>query len=130
MVSHSEAGDTQLQLTTSGSRGDQNELTYGIGTSYGNRNDASSEQSVIGNMGYQSSVGQLGMTASANNNASRQLSVSASGSLVAHQGGVIAAHDLAMRLLPSSMLRVPEGLKCLMAAVQRLIVMDMRWCHH
>ncbi len=94
MVSHSEGGDTQLQLTTSGSRGDQNELTYGVGASYGNRNDASSEQSVTGNMGYQSSVGQLGMTASANNNASRQLSVSASGSLVAHQGGVIAGPRL------------------------------------
>lgn len=94
IASYDDTGSTQLQLNANGSRGAQNELSYGVGTIYANRSETSSTQSVSGNMNYRSSVGQVGMTASANNNSSRQLSLSASGSLVAHQGGIIVGPRL------------------------------------
>lgn len=88
MASRDDAGNTLVQMNASGSQGDQSEISYGVGTSYSNRSDVASLQTVTGNMNYQSGVGQYGMTASANNNSSRQLSASANGSLVAHQGGL------------------------------------------
>ncbi|QKJ05047.1 fimbria/pilus outer membrane usher protein [Yersinia mollaretii] len=88
MVSHDDAGNSLVQMNANGSRGDQSELTYGVGTAYSNRSGNSADKSVTGNLNYQTPVGQFGMTASANNRASKQLSVSANGSLVAHQGGV------------------------------------------
>jgi outer membrane usher protein len=95
VVSHDDAGNTQLQANASGSQGSQNELSYGVGTLYSNRSgSSSSSQTVNGNMSYRSPVGQLGVTGSVNNSSSKQLSLSASGSLVAHQGGLTAGPRL------------------------------------
>nr|WP_174847305.1 fimbria/pilus outer membrane usher protein [Yersinia artesiana] len=88
MVSHDDSGNSIMQMNANGSRGDQSELTYGVGTSYASRSESSAAKTVTGNLNYQTPVGQYGMTASANNNASKQLSASANGSLVAHQGGI------------------------------------------
>ncbi|MDN0096452.1 fimbria/pilus outer membrane usher protein [Yersinia rohdei] len=88
MASHDDAGNTLVQMNASGSQGDQSELSYGVGTSYSSRSETASSKTVTGNMNYRSGVGQYGMTASANNSSSRQLSASANGSLVAHQGGL------------------------------------------
>lgn len=88
MASHDDAGNTLVQMNASGSQGDQNELGYGVGTSYSSGNETAASKTVTGNMSYKTGVGQYGMTASANNSASRQLSASANGSLVAHQGGL------------------------------------------
>ncbi|EOZ8772039.1 TPA: fimbrial biogenesis outer membrane usher protein [Yersinia enterocolitica] len=88
MASHDDAGNTLVQMNASGSQGDQSELGYGVGTSYSSSNDTAASKTVTGNLSYKTGVGQYGMTASANNSSSRQLSASANGSLVAHQGGV------------------------------------------
>ncbi|HDL8269457.1 TPA: fimbrial biogenesis outer membrane usher protein [Yersinia enterocolitica] len=87
MASHDDAGNTLVQMNASGSQGDQSELGYGVGTSYSSSNDTAASKTVTGNLSYKTGVGQYGMTASANNSSSRQLSASANGSLVAHQGG-------------------------------------------
>ncbi|EKN3460195.1 fimbria/pilus outer membrane usher protein [Yersinia enterocolitica] len=88
MASHDDAGNTLVQMNASGSQGEQSELGYGVGTSYSSGNDIAASKTVTGNMSYKTGVGQYGMTASANNSSSRQLSASANGSVVAHQGGV------------------------------------------
>ncbi|CNK81429.1 fimbria/pilus outer membrane usher protein [Yersinia aldovae] len=88
MVSHDDAGNSVVQMNANGSSGEQSELTYGVGTSYASRSETSAAKTVTGNVNYQTPVGQFGMTASANNDASKQLSASANGSLVAHRGGV------------------------------------------
>ncbi|CNH99296.1 fimbria/pilus outer membrane usher protein [Yersinia pekkanenii] len=88
MASRDAAGNSTVQVNANGSRGDQSELSYGVGTSYASGGETSAAKTVTGNLNYQTPVGQFGMTASANNNASKQLSASTNGSLVAHQGGV------------------------------------------
>lgn len=93
-VSHDSQGFDSFQLSANGSRGEQSELTYGIGTSASGVHGSGGRESISANMHYRSSVGQFGMTASANNTASRQLSASANGSLVAHQGGLTAGPQL------------------------------------
>ncbi|MGE4802236.1 fimbria/pilus outer membrane usher protein [Yersinia hibernica] len=88
MASRDDAGNTLVQMNASGNQGDQSEFSYGVGTSYSNQSETASSKTVTGNMSYQSGVGRYGMTASVNNGSSRQLSASANGSLVAHQGGL------------------------------------------
>ena len=90
MVSHDDSGNTSLQTSANGSRGEQGEVNYGVGAAYNsNRNDdASALKSVSGNVSYRTPVGQFGATASANNTASKQLSLSANGSVVGHANGL------------------------------------------
>lgn len=88
-ASHSNNGNDRFQLNAIGSRGEQNELTYGVGTSAQKMRDNGSQELISGNLNYRSPFGQYGMTGSVDNEgASRQLSFSASGSIVAHKGGV------------------------------------------
>ncbi|WP_431224272.1 fimbria/pilus outer membrane usher protein [Serratia sp. L9] len=87
-LSHNNRGDTQLQTLMNGSQGEQDALSYGIGGTFGHRNDRNSEKSVTGNLSYQSGLGRFGLSASANNRRSQQLSVSGDGSIVAHKGGI------------------------------------------
>ncbi|MGU3524345.1 fimbria/pilus outer membrane usher protein [Enterobacteriaceae bacterium C23F] len=87
--SHSSPKSDRFQMNANGSRGDQNELTYGIGTSAEKAYQSDSREAVYGNMNYRSPVGQFGMTAGVDSQgSSRQLSLSAMGSVVAHKGGV------------------------------------------
>ncbi|MDK9361824.1 fimbria/pilus outer membrane usher protein [Lelliottia wanjuensis] len=87
--SHSDPKSDRFQLNANGSQGEQSELTYGVGTSLQNAQGEDGREAVSGNMSYRSPVGQFGMTAGVDNTgSSRQLSVSASGSVAAHKGGV------------------------------------------
>lgn len=83
-VSHSNLSGTQFQTHANGNQGEGGELTYGVGVSTG---ASGSSKSVDGNIQYQTSLGQLGMSATFNNT-NTQLSGSMSGSVVAHPGGV------------------------------------------
>lgn len=85
---HDTTNSTAFQLNASGSQGEQNELNYAFGTSTGKYHHGKSLETLSGNINYRSPVGRYGMTVSADNHASRQFSLSASGSMVAHQGGV------------------------------------------
>ncbi|ANS44532.1 fimbria/pilus outer membrane usher protein [Serratia inhibens] len=89
-ASHSNRGNTQFQTLANGSQGEQSELTYGIGGTAGNFDEGQRDRTLTGNVNYQSGVGQFGATVSANNHYAQQLSVSASGSVVGHRGGVTA----------------------------------------
>lgn len=91
---HDNAGNSSLQTNANGSQGDGNELNYGVGTSIGRYGTGSRQESVTGNANYRSPYGQVGMTASMNNRSSKQLSLSANGSLVAHQGGMTLGPQL------------------------------------
>lgn len=87
--SHSDPKSDRFQLNANGSQGEQSEFTYGVGTALQNAHGEDGRESVSGNMNYRSPVGQFGMTAGVDNSgSSRQLSLSASGSMVAHKGGV------------------------------------------
>ncbi|WP_130832920.1 fimbria/pilus outer membrane usher protein [[Erwinia] mediterraneensis] len=85
---HDTTNSTSFQLNASGSQGEQNELNYAVGTSTGKYHHGQSLETLSGNISYRSPIGRYGMTALADNHASRQFSLSASGSLVAHSGGV------------------------------------------
>jgi outer membrane usher protein len=84
----------RLQVSANGSQGERNQWTYGVGVSTANQHYATTQQAVTGNINYQSPFGQWGMTASADRRSSRQLSLSANGSLVAHKGGITAGPRL------------------------------------
>ncbi|MDY1035612.1 fimbria/pilus outer membrane usher protein [Lelliottia sp. CFBP8978] len=87
--SHSNPKSDRFQLNANGSQGEQSELTYGVGTSLEKAYDDDSRESVSGNMNYRGQLGQFGMTAGVDNSgSSRQLSLSASGSVAAHKGGI------------------------------------------
>lgn len=97
-------GNMSMQSSVVGSQGENSELTYSVGGSL-NRTKRVSEQSadvnfaqrknkhsdlnesLNGSVNYNTGFGQLGSTASVSNK-SKQLSLSASGSVVAHRGGV------------------------------------------
>ncbi|WP_380182296.1 fimbria/pilus outer membrane usher protein [Kalamiella sp. sgz302252] len=91
---HDNAGNALFQTNATGYQGDRNELTYGVGASLGQHRDSIDSQSVTGNLSYRSPYGQLGITGSGTRFASRQLSLSANGSLIAHQGGITAGPQL------------------------------------
>lgn len=86
-ASHDNNGGSAFQMNAIGSQGMQNELSYGVGTAVNKMKDTSTQAAFNGNVNYNSPVGQLGSTASVGNK-SRQLSLSANGSVVAHRGGV------------------------------------------
>jgi len=86
-VSHDNNGGSTLQANAIGNQGEQNELSYGVGTLVNRTRDAGDRSAVTGNVNYNSSAGQFGSTASLGNKSS-QLSLSANGSLVAHRGGI------------------------------------------
>lgn len=83
-VSKSNLSGTKFQTNATGSQGDQSEFTYSVGANTGNK---SSDNAVNGNIQYQSSVGQVGLSATANDS-NTQFSGSMRGSVVAHAGGV------------------------------------------
>ena len=85
---HDTTNSTAFQVNASGSQGEQNELNYSIGTSAAKYRHGQSQETVSGNINYRTPVGDYGLTASADNHASRQFSLSASGSAVAHRGGI------------------------------------------
>lgn len=93
-VSHDSDGRDTFQLNANGSQGEQSELTYGIGTAASGIHGSDGQETLSGNMNYRTPVGQFGITASANNTSSRQISLSANGSLVAHRGGITAGSQL------------------------------------
>lgn len=84
---HDNNGGSGFQMNAIGSQGVQNDLSYGVGTSMNKARDTSTQAAFNGNVNYNSPVGQLGATASVGNK-TRQLSLSANGSVVAHSGGV------------------------------------------
>ncbi|AXF77604.1 fimbrial biogenesis outer membrane usher protein [Erwinia tracheiphila] len=106
---HDSANNSMLQMNANGSQGERNEFNYGIGTSFGRYSSGSNQQGVSGNASYRSSYGQIGMTASLNSESTRQLSLSANGSLVAHQGGATLGPQLGDS--PFAIVNVPGGEK-------------------
>lgn len=92
-VTHDNDGGSSFQMNAIGSQGDQNELSYGVGTSVNKAKSDGTQTAFNGNLNYNSSVGQFGSSASVGNK-SRQLSLSANGSLVAHKGGITAGPRL------------------------------------
>ncbi|WP_435946894.1 fimbria/pilus outer membrane usher protein [Dryocola sp. BD586] len=86
-VTHDSDGSSTAQTNVIGSQGEQNELSYGVGSSVNKAKNDSTLAAVNGNVNYNSSLGQFGSTASLSNKSS-QLSFSANGSVVAHGGGV------------------------------------------
>lgn len=86
-ATHDNNGGSGFQMNAIGSQGVQNELSYGVGTSLNKAQDTSTQAAFNGNVNYNAPVGQLGATASVGNK-TRQLSLSANGSVVAHSGGV------------------------------------------
>lgn len=93
-ASHDSDGRDTFQLNANGTQGEQSELTYGIGTAASGTHGSDGQETISGNMNYRTPVGQIGMTASANNTSSRQISLSANGSLVAHRGGLTPGAQL------------------------------------
>ncbi|WP_195430489.1 fimbria/pilus outer membrane usher protein [Morganella morganii] len=79
-------GNTSFQTSADGSQGEQSELSYAIGAMTNSHSDVS--DSLNGSVSYRTSVGTYGVTGSMDNKSSRQASVSANGSIVAHKGGV------------------------------------------
>ncbi|RQM38989.1 fimbrial biogenesis outer membrane usher protein [Erwinia psidii] len=99
--------NSMVQMNASGSQGDRNEFNYGIGTTLGRYSSGSHQQGVTGNANYRSSYGQAGITASLDSESMKQLSLSANGSVVAHQGGVTLGPQLSD--LPFAIISVPGG---------------------
>lgn len=79
-------GNTAFQTSASGSQGEQNEFSYGIGATANSHSEVS--DSLNGSASVRTRLGTYGVTASMDNRSSRQGSVSANGSIVAHAGGV------------------------------------------
>ncbi|HCM62017.1 MAG TPA: fimbrial biogenesis outer membrane usher protein [Morganella sp. (in: Bacteria)] len=86
-------GKTAFQTSVSGSQGDENELNYQMG---GRTNVDSNEEadSLTGSVLYRASVATIGSTASMDSHSNRQVSLSANGSIVAHEGGVTLGPSL------------------------------------
>ncbi|MFZ4835560.1 fimbria/pilus outer membrane usher protein [Rouxiella sp. Mn2063] len=106
-VSHDNDKNTAFQVNASGSQGEQNELSYGVGSSVGKYNSQARQESVSANIDYRSPMGQFGLTTSADNRTQRQLSGSANGSIVAHKGGVTLGPQLGD--YPFAIVDVPGG---------------------
>ncbi|HGY3148502.1 TPA: fimbria/pilus outer membrane usher protein [Morganella morganii] len=86
MATRNADGNTAFRTSVSGSQGEQNELSYNFGAIANSHSDVSDNLS--GSANYRTSLGSYGVTASMDNRSNRQASVSASGSIVAHSGGV------------------------------------------
>lgn len=106
-VTHDQGGGTSLQVNANGSQGDMSELTYGIGSTTGKDHHRGTQETVSGNAFYRSPLGYIGMTASADNKSTNQVSLSASGSVVGHQGGVTFGPPLGDS--PFAIINVPGG---------------------
>lgn len=87
-MSRDNSGNAQFQTLVNGSQGEQDELSYGIGGTVGRRAESHDEKAVTGNLNYRTGLGRFGLSASANNRRSQQLSISGDGSIVAHKGGL------------------------------------------
>lgn len=106
-LTHDEGGGTSLQANANGSQGEMSELNYGIGTTTTKDHHEGTQETVSGNVFYRSPMGNLGMTASADNKSTNQVSLSASGSLVGHEGGITAGPPLGDS--PFAIIRAPGG---------------------
>ena len=86
-------GKTALQTSVTGSQGEEHELNYSLG---GRTNvDTNTEaDSLTASANYRTSVASIGSTASISSDSNRQLSVSANGSIVAHEGGLTLGPSL------------------------------------
>ncbi|KAB0495974.1 fimbrial biogenesis outer membrane usher protein [Pseudomonas vancouverensis] len=82
-----EAGDYNSQTMLSGSAGKNNQLNYGVYANVG-KTDGDSSQGFGGNAQYQTSVAQVGASASSGAHY-KQYSASARGTVIAHSGGVV-----------------------------------------
>ncbi|WP_312240102.1 fimbria/pilus outer membrane usher protein [Pantoea sp.] len=91
---HDTTNSTAFQINASGSQGEQNELNYMLGTSAAKYQHGQSQETISGNINYRTPLGSYGLTASANNHAFRQFSLSANGSAVAHRGGITLGPQL------------------------------------
>lgn len=92
-ASHSNEGNTYFQTRVNGSQGYQNALSYGLSTDLTNTKDYRN-RAVSGDINYNTGVGNFGATASANSNHNQQFSIQASGSVVAHSGGITLGPSL------------------------------------
>lgn len=92
-VYHDNDGRSALQVNAIGSQGEQNELSYGVGSAVSKSKNNVTNSTFNGNINYSSPVGQFGSTVAVGNKSS-QLSFSANGSLVAHNGGITAGPRL------------------------------------
>ena len=106
-LTHEEGRGSSLQVNANGSQGEMNELNYGIGTTTTKGHHESTQETVSGNAFYRSPMGNLGLTASADNQSTNQVSLSASGSLVGHQGGITVGPPLGDS--PFAIINVPGG---------------------
>ncbi|WP_445224724.1 fimbria/pilus outer membrane usher protein [Erwinia sorbitola] len=107
-LTHDEGKGTSLQVNANGSQGEMSELTYGIGaTTESKRHNNGAQQSVSGNAFYRSPLGNFGITASADSKSTNQVSLSASGSVVGHQGGVTVGPPVGDS--PFAIVSVPGG---------------------
>lgn len=106
-LTHDEGGGSSLQVNANGSQGEMNELNYGIGTTTTNSHNEGTKETVSGNAFYRSPIGNLGLTASADNKSTNQVSLSANGSIVGHQGGVTAGPALGDS--PFAIINAPGG---------------------
>ncbi|MGJ3350144.1 fimbria/pilus outer membrane usher protein [Morganella sp. Je.2.23] len=79
-------GNTAFKTSASGSQGEQNEFSYGIGATANSHSDVS--DSLNGSASVRTRLGTYGITGSMDNRSNRQGSISANGSIVAHAGGV------------------------------------------
>lgn len=92
-VSRDSDGSNALQVNAIGSQGEQNELGYGIGATVSKARNTRASSTFNGNISYNSPVGEVSSTASLGDKSS-QLSFSANGSLVGHDGGLTAGPRL------------------------------------
>lgn len=106
-LTHDEGGGSSLQVNANGSQGEMNELNYGIGTTTTKSHNQGVKETISGNAFYRSPVGNLGMTASADNKSTNQVSLSANGSIVGHQGGITAGPPLGDS--PFAIIEAPGG---------------------
>jgi len=106
-LTHDEGGGSSLQVNANGSQGEMNELNYGIGTTTTKNHNEGTKETVSGNAFYRSPVGNLGLTASADNKSTNQVSFSANGSVIGHQGGITAGPPIGDS--PFAIINAPGG---------------------
>ncbi|WP_230979116.1 fimbria/pilus outer membrane usher protein [Intestinirhabdus alba] len=92
-VSRDSDGGVTAQASAYGSQGEQGELSYGIGSTVNKAKKRQTRSDFTGNVNYNTPFGQFGSTLALGNH-TRQLSLSANGSVVAHGGGLTAGPRL------------------------------------
>ena len=88
-LNHSDNSSQSLRTSLSGAMGQDNQVNYGI---YSNVSDQKSNNSLGANLQYRSNSANWGVNASRGENY-QQYSASASGTLLAHSGGIISSPE-------------------------------------